>query len=68
VAELIALAQQKGARVVVQEAFHPTRTSELVAKKIGGKLLRIPGATNFQAGQSYVAFLEQVLKKLAEGA
>jgi len=67
VAELIALARQKGARAVVQEAFHPTRTSELVASKLGGKLLRIPGATNFQGGQGYVAFLDQVLKRLVEG-
>jgi zinc/manganese transport system substrate-binding protein len=68
VAELIALARQKGARAVVQEAFHPTRTSELVASKLGVKLLRIPGATNFQRGQGYVAFLDQVLKQLVEGS
>ena len=67
VAELIALAQQKGARAVVQEAFHPTRTSELVAAKLGGKLLRLPGATDFQGGQSYIAFLERIVKQLAEG-
>jgi zinc/manganese transport system substrate-binding protein len=67
VAELIALARQKGVRAVVQEAFHATRTSQLVAEKLGGKLLRLSGATNFQGGQSYVAFIEQLLKQLSEG-
>jgi zinc/manganese transport system substrate-binding protein len=67
VAELIANATQNQIRLVLQESWYPTSTSELVAKKLGGRLLRLPSATNFQAGQSYLTFLEQIVK-LLEGA
>jgi zinc/manganese transport system substrate-binding protein len=66
VAELIARARQKQARLVLQEEWHPTSTSELIAKKLGGKLVRLPGGTNFQAGQSYIDFLDRVVKALIE--
>ncbi|MFZ5893910.1 MAG: metal ABC transporter substrate-binding protein [Myxococcota bacterium] len=64
VADLIARAKQRQIRAVVQESFYPTNTSELVARKIGAKLVRLPGGTNFQAGQSYVAFMNQVITAL----
>jgi zinc/manganese transport system substrate-binding protein len=64
VADLIRHARERGARVVLQEAYYPTNTSEIVAKKIGGKLIQLPGATNFSAGQTYVAFIEQIVKLL----
>ena len=66
VAELIALAQQKGVEVVLQEQWYPTGTSALIAKKLRGQLVRLPGATNFQGGQSYMGFIDQLVKTLAE--
>lgn len=65
VAELIQRAKQRHIRAILQESWYPTGTSELIAKKIGAKLVRLPGATNFQAGQSYIASMERVVSALA---
>jgi zinc/manganese transport system substrate-binding protein len=67
VAQVIAVARQSDAMLIVQESWHPDTTSKLVAKKAGAKLARIPGAPNFRGGQSYVGFIDDVVKKLAAG-
>lgn len=64
VADLIARAKQHKVRAVVQESYYPTNTSELVAQKVGAKIVRLPGGANFQSGQSYVAFMNQVVGAL----
>jgi len=64
VADLIARAKQRKIRAIVQESFYPTSTSELVAQKIGAKVVRLPGGANFQSGQSYIAFMNQVVSLL----
>jgi zinc/manganese transport system substrate-binding protein len=65
VAELIERAKQRQIRAILQESWYPTGTSELIAKKIGAKLVRLPGGTNFQAGQSYIAFMDRIVAALA---
>jgi zinc/manganese transport system substrate-binding protein len=65
VADLIQRAKQHQVRALLQETWYPTSTSELVAKKIGAKLVRLPGASNFQGGQSYLAFMDRVVSALA---
>jgi zinc/manganese transport system substrate-binding protein len=66
VADLIARAKQRKVRAIVQESYYPTNTSELVAHKIGAKLVRLRGGTNFQTGQSYIAFFGQVVAMLEQ--
>jgi zinc/manganese transport system substrate-binding protein len=65
VAELIQRAKARKIRAILQESWYPTGTSELVAKKIGAKLVRLPGSSNFQGGQGYIAFLDRVVTELA---
>ncbi|HEY8944936.1 MAG TPA: metal ABC transporter substrate-binding protein [Polyangiaceae bacterium] len=65
IAELIERAKSLRVRVVLQETFHPANTSELVVKKIGARLLVIPAAPNFSAGQGYVAFMDGIVNQLA---
>jgi len=67
VAEVIAHAKQQKVRAILQESYYPTNTSDLVASKIGGKVVRLPGATNIAAGQSYIAFMEGIVN-LVSGA
>jgi zinc/manganese transport system substrate-binding protein len=64
VAELIAKAKQRKLRAIVQESYYPTNTSELIAQKVGAKVVRLPGGTNFQSGQTYIAFMNQVVSAL----
>lgn len=61
VASLITRARERKVRLVLQEAYYPTNTSELVASKIGAKLVKIPGSTDFARGQSYIAFMDQIV-------
>jgi zinc/manganese transport system substrate-binding protein len=65
VAEVIAHAREQKVRLILQESYYPTSASELVAGKIGGKLVRIPAATDFAAGQSYIAFMDGIVKLVA---
>lgn len=64
VAAVIRRAQERKVRLLVQERHHPTNTSELVAKKSGATLVRIPGTARFPA-QTYVAFMDEIVKALA---
>jgi zinc/manganese transport system substrate-binding protein len=65
IAEVIAHAKQEKVHVILQESYYPTNSSELVASKIGGKLVRIPASANFAAGQSYIAFMDGIVKRVA---
>ncbi len=47
-------------RVVLQEQFYPTKTSETVAKLASGEVVVLPAATNFEAGESYIAHLTKI--------
>ena len=64
VADLIQRAKQHKVRALVQESWHPTSTSEQIARAIGAKLVKLPGSTNYQGGQSYVAFMNEVVRRL----
>jgi len=65
VAALIQRAKQQRVRALLQESWYPTNTSELIAKKSGARLVRLPGSTNFPGGQSYVDFLDQIVTALS---
>lgn len=65
VGALIQRAKQRKVRALLQEAWHPTSTSELIAQKSGARLIRLPGSSNFQGGQSYIAFVDQLVSALS---
>ena len=54
-------------KLVLQEQFFPDDTSKLISAKIPAALVKIPAATNFNAGQSYIDHVEDVVK-LVEAA
>ncbi|HKO94355.1 MAG TPA: zinc ABC transporter substrate-binding protein, partial [Polyangiaceae bacterium] len=65
VAELIAHCKQHPVRALLQESWYASNTSELIAAQTGTRLIKLPGASDFQGGQSYVAFLGRVVDLLA---
>lgn len=67
VARVIRVAKHSDAKLILQESWHPDTTSKLVAKKAGAELVVIPGAPSFKGGQSYVGFIDAVVKKIAAG-
>jgi zinc/manganese transport system substrate-binding protein len=68
VASLLVLAQARKVRLVLQESHYPDATSKLVAARIPASLVRVPSATNFPGGESYVQHLDVVLEKIATAA
>jgi zinc/manganese transport system substrate-binding protein len=64
VAQLLALARQRGVRALIQEEYYPDSTSRLVTAQIPAQLVRVPGGPDYQAGQSYLDYIERVVSLL----
>lgn len=64
VASVIRLARAKGAKVLLQEAFYPDKTGRMVAEKIGGTVVAIPGGTDLAAGETYLQHVEETIASL----
>jgi zinc/manganese transport system substrate-binding protein len=65
VTHLIDVGRKRGIRLIVQESWFGTTTSQVVAEKVGVRLIVLPGMPNYP-NQSYVAFLDEIVGKLAE--
>jgi zinc/manganese transport system substrate-binding protein len=66
VARLLANARARKVRAVVLEEHYPESMGRLMAEKIPAAFLEIPGGASFQAGQSYTAYLEAMVGRLAD--
>jgi len=64
VARVIGQARSRRVSLVLQESYYPTRTGTLVAGKIGGRLVRIPGGPEFASGESYLHSVDEILRGL----
>jgi zinc/manganese transport system substrate-binding protein len=65
VASLLALAQSRKVKVILQEAYYPDATSQLIASKIPAKLVRVPAATNLATNESYLQHLDVMFEAIA---
>ncbi|WNG38311.1 zinc ABC transporter substrate-binding protein [Archangium violaceum] len=67
VAQVLGLARQKKARMILQEEYYPSTTSKLVAGKVPAPLVIIPGGADFRAGQTYIQRIEELVTRLENG-
>lgn len=67
VARVLAAARSRHARMILQESFYPTSTSRLVAEQSGAPLVVIPSGPGFREGQSYFAWMGEVVRRLKAG-
>ena len=67
VALIIRTAKDRKVPLLLQESWHPTSTSKLIAKRSGMHLVRIPGQPNFRKGQSYIGFMNALVKRVGKG-
>jgi zinc/manganese transport system substrate-binding protein len=65
VAQVLALAQARKVKVIMQEEHYPDATARLVAGRIPAALVREPAATDFPKGESYVQHIDRVIDSLA---
>ena len=57
-----------GTHLIVQEEYHPRRTSETLARLVGARLITLHGATRCDAGESYLDHLRHVAEDLVAAA
>jgi len=66
VASVIKSAKAKGAKIVLQESFYPDRTGKLVAAKLGGRVVVLPGGADISSGESYIEHMNRFVDDLAK--
>jgi zinc/manganese transport system substrate-binding protein len=64
VAHVLTVARTQGVKLIVQEAWHPRATAEMLAEHASVRLALIPGGPDFNHGQGYIAFMESVIARL----
>ncbi len=62
VARLIEAMRTSGARVVLQEPFYPVRTTEIIAERVGGRLLVERFGPDLDAGETYLSHIEELAR------
>jgi zinc/manganese transport system substrate-binding protein len=65
VAQLLGLGRARKVRAILQEEFYPDTTSKVLAKQIPAPLASVPGGTKFAEGQAYVAYLQDLVGRIA---
>lgn len=66
VAHVVEVAKAHKVRVILQESWYPTTTSKLIAEKASASVVQISGMPNFPSGQSYVAFMNDIVERVAK--
>ena len=64
VAEVLRMMRAAGAKVILMEEYHSNAATDQVASRTGAHILRLPGGTRFQQGQTYLQFMEGVVAQL----
>jgi zinc/manganese transport system substrate-binding protein len=66
IAHVLEVARSAKVRVLVQQAYYPSGTSKLIADKSGATFLQIPGYPDFTQAQTYAAYMDDLVAKLAK--
>lgn len=64
VAVVLRTVGEKGVKAIIQESYYPTTTTQLVATRSKVRLVVLPGGTDFDHGQTYEQFLDDLVTKL----
>jgi zinc/manganese transport system substrate-binding protein len=67
VAAVLAAGRASRVRCVIQESFYPDKTGRLVARKLDGQLVSLPGGADVASGEGYIEHMGHVVDAL-EGA
>jgi zinc/manganese transport system substrate-binding protein len=67
VASTMAMMKREHVPVVTYEGYRPRNTGQLVAGKTNARLAIFPGGPNFDGGESYLTWTQDVANKLYEG-
>jgi zinc/manganese transport system substrate-binding protein len=65
VARTLTTMRQSGVNLIIQEEYHANRATEQVAAKLGATVLKLPGGTRLDEGQTYAGFVDRMVETLA---
>jgi zinc/manganese transport system substrate-binding protein len=61
VADVLKTGRARNVKVILQESFYPDKTGKLVAEKLGGTVLLLPGGTDFNGGETFLAHMDEMV-------
>jgi zinc/manganese transport system substrate-binding protein len=64
VASVLSTGRAGGVRCVIQEAYYPDKIGRLVAQKLDGQLVSLPGGTDVASGETYIKHMDRVVDAL----
>ena len=67
IAGLLALAQSRKVKLIMQETYYPDATSKLVASRIPAKVVEVTSGANVTTGETYLQHLDVMLDAIASG-
>lgn len=67
VAQVLAIAKQRGVKMILQESYYPDATARLVAEKVGASVLIVPSGPDVRSGQGYFAWMDGIVAMLEKG-
>lgn len=67
VAQVLGTGRASGVHCVIQEAYYPDKTGRLVAKKLDGQLVSLPGGADVESGEGYIEHMDHVIDALVAG-
>ena len=65
VAEVLKIGRERGVKVVLQESFYPDKTGRLVAGKLGGTAVSLPGGADIGRNETYIQHIDHLIAALA---
>jgi zinc/manganese transport system substrate-binding protein len=65
VAHVLAVAQERGVKLLLQEQYYPDGVSGLIAQRAGIRLVKLPGGPDFRAKQSYFDYVDALVRALS---
>lgn len=64
VATVLKAAKKAGVKVVLEESYYPDKTGKLVADKLGGSVVTLPGGADVSSGETYVQHMTALVDDL----
>lgn len=64
VAQVIRDGRAQKVKLLLQEAYYPSKTGALVSSKIGARLVSVPASAKIDSGQSYIEHMDEIIAML----
>ena len=63
-ARVLSTMKARGVRLILQESYYPSKTSQTLARLVGGEVVVMSGGTRFTEGQDYFEHIDGLAERL----